>query len=66
MTEQQTEILYPIFKSLSVQKIKTETEQINHNKNLIASFERVKAMKASETLAFIDFILSKLAIKFLL
>lgn len=53
MTEQQTEILYPIFKSLSVQKIKTETEQINHNKNLIASFERVKAMKASETLAFI-------------
>ena len=37
MTEQQTEILSPILKSLSVQKIKTETEETKYNSNLLAS-----------------------------
>ena len=58
MTEQQTEILSPIFKSLSVQKIKTETEQTKYNSNLLASFEKFKSIKASETLAFIDTVIA--------
>ena len=58
MTEQQTEILSPIFKSLSVQKIKTETEQTKFNNNLIASYEKFKSIKAIETLAFIDTIIA--------
>ncbi|MDD2987273.1 PD-(D/E)XK nuclease family protein [Flavobacterium sp.] len=58
MTEQQTEILSPIFKSLSVQKIKTETEQTKYNNKLLASFEKFKTIKASETLAFINTVIA--------
>ena len=54
MTEQQIEILSPIFKSLSVQKMKTETEQTKFNSELLASLEKISSIKASETLAFID------------
>jgi len=54
MTEQQIEILSPIFKSLSVQKMKTETVQTKFNSELLASLEKISSIKASETLAFID------------
>lgn len=54
MTEQQTEILSHIFKFLSVLKIKAKTEQISYNISILASFQRIKSMKDSETLAFID------------
>ena len=58
MTEQPTEILYPILRCLSIQKIKSETEQTKYNSNLLACYEKLKAKKESETLAFIHAVIA--------
>jgi hypothetical protein len=58
MTEQQTEILSPIFNSLSFQKLKTVTEQTKFNSELLVRFEKINSIKASETLAFIDTVIA--------